>query len=249
MSASLSSVDESVWLVIPASGVGKRMAAECPKQYLKLHDKTILEHTISRFTQLPQLQGVLIVVSEADEYWPGLQATLKSTFPNILIISCFGGAERSDTVANGLRYLIQEQQIPPDSWVMVHDAARPCVRLGDIQSLLAIRDDSVVGGILATLVRDTMKRAEANTKQIKHTESRENLWHAQTPQLFRLAELRDALHQAELANAVITDEASAMEAVAKSVLLIEGSADNIKLTQPSDLGFINYLLTTKDFTE
>ena len=249
MSASLSSANEAVWLVIPASGVGKRMAAECPKQYLKLHDKTILEHTISRFARLPQLQGVLIVVSEADEYWPDLQATLKSTFPDTLIISCFGGAERSDTVANGLRYLIQEQQISADSWVMVHDAARPCVRLGDIQSLLAIRDDDIVGGILATPVRDTMKRSEANTKQITYTESRENLWHAQTPQLFRLAELHDALHQAELINAVITDEASAMEAVAKSVLLVEGSADNIKLTQPSDLGFIDYLLTTKDFTE
>lgn len=224
------------------------MAAECPKQYLRLQGKTILEHTLSRFTGLSSLQGILVVVSEADDYWPDLQATIRSGFPDLLILSCYGGAERSDTVANGLRYLLQEQKIEPDGWVMVHDAARPCVRLGDVNALLATRKTDITGAILAVPVRDTMKRSGADTQQISCTESRENLWHAQTPQLFRVAELQDALYQAKLAGAVITDEASAMEALNKPVLLVEGSTDNIKLTQPSDLGFIDYLLTTKDFT-
>lgn len=247
MSQSLFSGNEAVWLLIPASGVGKRMGAECPKQYLELHGKTILEHTITRFAALPQLQGILLVVSEADDYWPVLQATLRQRFPNILLLSCYGGAERSDSVVNGLHYLRQVQQISADSWVMVHDAARPCVRLKDIQSLLAIRNADVVGGILATPVRDTMKRSTVTGVQITHTESRDHLWHAQTPQLFRLAELHEALLQAQSKGALITDEASAMEATAKPVLLVEGAADNIKLTQPSDLGLIDYLLTTRDF--
>jgi 2-C-methyl-D-erythritol 4-phosphate cytidylyltransferase len=248
MSTSRSLADEPVWLVIPASGVGKRMAAECPKQYLRLQGKTILEHTLSRFTGLSSLQGILVVVSEADDYWPDLQATIRVDFPDLLILSCYGGAERSDTVANGLRYLLQEQKIQPNSWVMVHDAARPCVRLSDVNALLATRKADVTGAILAVPVRDTMKRSGVDTQQVLYTESRENLWHSQTPQLFRVAELQDALYQAELADSVITDEASAMEALNKPVLLVAGSTDNIKLTQPSDLGFIDYLLTTKDFT-
>lgn len=241
--------EKSVWVVIPASGVGSRMQSETPKQYLLVNGKSILEHTISRFTSLSEVAGVLIVVSESDAHWDKLASIYtqyQSEGPPVL--STIGGCERSESVVKGLSYLLDVKKINPQQWVMVHDAARPCVREIDILKLLSSRSGISEGGaILATPVRDTLKKASTNKKNtILTTQSREALWQAQTPQLFRLGNLHASLEKAKQARVSITDEASAVEYDNKPVLLIEGSSDNIKLTTPSDLRVVSFLLNDNE---
>lgn len=242
--------EQSVWVIIPASGVGSRMESEIPKQYLLVNDKSILEHTISRFAFLPEVAGVLVVVSQSDTLWNKLEASLFAQYKSegLLVLSTTGGRERSDTVERGLSYLLDVKKINLQQWVMVHDAARPCVRQEDILKLLSSRSTIAEGGaILATPVRDTLKQADTdNNNLILSTRSREALWQAQTPQLFRLGALQESLAKARQAGVSITDEASAMEYDKKSVLLIEGSSDNIKLTTPSDLRIIEFLLNDNE---
>jgi 2-C-methyl-D-erythritol 4-phosphate cytidylyltransferase len=236
---------ESVWVLIPAAGVGSRMNSETPKQYLKINGKTILEHTVSRFDSLPNLAGILIVVSEHDAYWNSLKNIFleQRKFQSIPIMFTFGGSERSGTVLKGLNFLLDTVRLNLSQWVMVHDAARPCVREKDLQSLLAARADSdSSGAILASPVCDTLKLSSKN-KTIITTQSREALWQAQTPQLFQLGVLEEALNQAIAAEVVITDEASAMEYGKKKVTLVEGSSDNIKLTTSADLAMVEFLLS------
>ena len=239
-----SSEDESVWVLIPAAGVGSRMNSNIPKQYLKVHGKTILEHTVSRFSSLPSLAGILIVVSETDLYWDSLASNFlkQSQSKGIPLLSTFGGSERSNTVLKGLSYLLNEEKLDSSQWVMVHDAARPCVREQDLLQLLASRERiDASGSILASPVRDTLKLSDQNNS-ILATQSREDLWQAQTPQLFQLGTLHKVLNQAIEDNVVITDEASAMEYAQKKVHLVEGSSDNIKLTTSADLLIIEFLL-------
>jgi len=239
---------QNVWVVIPASGVGSRMNANIPKQYLQVQGKTILEHSISRFTSLREVVGILVLVSEVDTYWPRIKDTLLAShqLQGLRLISSFGGIERPDTVFKGLSFLINEQKLNRDQWVMVHDAARPCLREIDIVKLLASRSNThIEGAILASPVNDTLKQVDNNNSTILTTRSREGLWQAQTPQLFKLGALYDALDRAKRAKVIVTDEASAMEYDNKSVQLIEGSPDNIKLTRPSDLHIIDYLLRSR----
>ena len=163
-----------------------------------------------------------------------------------------GGQERCESVMQGLDYLSMVERLKKDQWVMVHDAARPCLISKDIDALLALinqTDDSangaVIGGILATPVKDTMKRAKQGTNTILKTESRDDLWHALTPQLFRLGELYDALEQGLDAQANMTDEASALERLDKFPVLVEGSATNIKITHPGDVEIATDFLSSK----
>lgn len=240
--------NQSVWVVIPASGVGSRMQAGVPKQYLQVQGKTILEHTLSRFACLTDVAGILVLVSDSDTYWAEIQDSLVVTYQSetLQFATTTGGKERSDTVLMGLSFLLNCKQLSPGQWVMVHDAARPCVREEDILKLLDSRDNpNVEGAILATPVRDTLKRSNDDGETILITQPRESLWQAQTPQLFKLGALFDALDKARLAKMLVTDEASAMEYSNKTVQLIEGSSDNIKLTTPADLKIVDYLL--KDF--
>ena len=235
--------DSGVWVVIPASGIGSRMGSDIPKQYLTVHSKTVLEHTISRFLGGDSIAGILVVIGEGDPYWPDVEARLASgglTAPFLQITT--GGAERADTVVKGLTFLSSKLGLADDQWVMVHDAARPCVRDHDLLSLLNIRESGQAGGILASPAKDTMKRATSDNQLISHTESREQLWHALTPQLFRLGPLSRALKSAKQVDHPLTDEASAMEFAGVSVALVEGASDNIKLTTPSDLPLIAFLL-------
>jgi len=236
---------QSVWVVIPAAGIGKRMQNDIPKQYLKINNKTIIEHTLDCFISHPAIAGVIVVLNTDDFYWKKNKLNTKPS--QIPIYTVEGGSERSDSVMQGLDYLLMVERLSEDSWVMVHDAARPCLLKTDIDKLLAIRNESCVGGILASLVRDTMKRAiEKNivktNARISHTESRENLWHALTPQLFKLGELKNALEDCLEKGIAVTDEASAMEALGKQVELVEGSMSNLKITQPEDLVLAELLL-------
>jgi 2-C-methyl-D-erythritol 4-phosphate cytidylyltransferase len=222
-------------VVIPAAGIGQRMQADRPKQYLQLAGKTILEHTVGRLLQLPQLGQIWLALSAEDPYF---ETTSLSQIPQVTRVQ--GGAERANSVLNALN-LIDAEQFP---WVLVHDAARPLVQIADIENLLQQCLMQKCGGILATLVRDTMKRGDGATPhaQVEHTVSRQQLWHALTPQLFPTALLRDCLSQALAAGAAITDEASALEWAGHPVLLVSGRADNIKITQPEDLALARFYL-------
>lgn len=220
--------------VVPAAGVGSRMAADRPKQYLTIAGKTILEHSVERLLSLPEIQHVVIAVSKTDPYFPTLPL---ANDPRITVV--YGGAERVDSVFSGLAAINDD-----NAWVMVHDAARPCVRLDDLRQLMVAAKQSEYGAILATPVRDTMKRAKVNEQGnvIDHTVDREQLWHALTPQMFRAGQLREALTTALAQDAVITDEASALEFCGYSPVLVKGRADNLKVTQPEDLALAEFYL-------
>ena len=216
------------WAIIPAAGAGKRMLADRPKQYLSLGNKTVIEHTLDKILSMDEVTGVVLSISEADEYWPNLN--YKTNKP---ILIAQGGKERSDSVLNALMLLAKQINNADSIWVLVHDAARPCVRSADIQNLISkasVQDD---GGLLGYPVKDTMKRANKNA--VDKTVERENLWHALTPQMFPLTILKDALVSAVKNNQVITDDASAMELAGYSPLLIEAHEDNIKITRAFDL--------------
>lgn len=218
---------QSYWAVIPAAGVGKRMQADRPKQYLPLGNKTVIEHTLDRLLSMPAISGVVVAISEGDEYWPALN--YQSDKP---LLIAHGGKERSDSVLNALQ-LLQHQAGKQTVWALVHDAARPCVRTADIQRLIE-QASTEQGGLLALPVRDTMKRA-GPADAIDHTVEREGLWHALTPQMFRLDLLLAALLQAQQQHQAITDDASAMELAGYRPQLIEAHEDNIKITRAFDL--------------
>jgi len=230
-----------IWVVIPAAGIGKRMQADRPKQYLSLLGKTVLEHTLDCFLQHPKITGIILALHPDDPYWKAL-----SIQTNKPLYQVAGGKERSDSVLNALDYLATDLQCADNSWVMVHDAARPCLSRTDIDQLITslVNTNNSLGGILATPVKDTMKRASTD-KKITHTESRDNLYHALTPQMFRLQALRQAVQSAFEQHIAITDDASAMEQQGLAPQLIIGDANNIKITQPSDLALAEFFLSQR----
>lgn len=225
----------NIAVVIPAAGIGQRMQADRPKQYLQLAGKSILEHTVSRLAQVPQLGPMWLALSVDDPYF---EQTLLPKLPYINRVT--GGSERANSVLNALQAI--DAEVYP--WVLVHDAARPLVQVTDIQNLLQQCLTQQCGGILATQVRDTMKRGNAGLPLalVDHTVPRQQLWHALTPQFFPTILLRDALSQALAAGVAITDEASALEWAGQPVLLVPGRADNIKITQPEDLALARFYL-------
>ncbi|MEZ9246839.1 2-C-methyl-D-erythritol 4-phosphate cytidylyltransferase [Vibrio lentus] len=224
---------QSVIAVVPAAGVGSRMKADRPKQYLQIHGKTILEHTVEKLLSHPQVSKIVVAVSDDDPYYPELQLNLN---PQVIRVS--GGTERADSVLSALDYIAQQQL---SDWVMVHDAARPCIQLSDIDKLISGAMTHDVGAILAAPVRDTMKRGAQG--QIEHTVDRVDLWHALTPQMFRSKPLRKVLSEALQQGVSITDEASAFEWKGLSPALIAGRSDNFKITQPEDLALAEFYLS------
>lgn len=211
------------------------MGGHCPKQYLMLQGKTVLQHTLERLASLP-LAGIVICLAENDPYWEQLSLNLP-----VPLIRAIGGTERCHSVLNGLKTL-KSQAVATD-WVLVHDAARPCVRVADMQKLMDQLADHPVGGLLAIPVRDTMKRTKAGTTSVQETVNRTDLWHALTPQMFRLQPLMTALEMALARGAVVTDDAQAMEQQGLQPILVEGHADNIKITHPQDLQLAELFLT------
>ena len=220
--------------VIPAAGIGSRMGAEVPKQYLTVAGKTVIEQTLERLLRLPGLENIVVALGEGDPFWPGLVISNDTR-----LVTVKGGKERADSVLNGLYKL--RQLGSDDDWVLVHDAARPCVRLTEIELLIETCVNHRQGGILATPVHDTMKRSD-NHNRILETIPRENLWHACTPQLFRIGELTEAIEGALESGYPVTDEASAMERAGQQPLLVECSLANIKITRPDDLALAEFYL-------
>lgn len=228
----------SIWVIIPAAGIGSRMLSATPKQYLKLNDLTVIEHTISAFDSNPNISEIIVATSPDDEYWPTI--TIKPTKP---LHQIEGGAERCFSVLNALKFL--KNKAAASDWVLVHDAARPCLRDEDLNLLLSELIDDKVGGILAVPVRDTMKSSvvtENNQVLINKTLNRDELWHALTPQMFRYQVLYDAIESALNKKELVTDESSAIELAGYQPKLIEGHADNIKITRPEDLQLAAFFL-------
>jgi len=215
------------WCVVPAAGVGKRMGSAIPKQYLPINDSTVIQQTLEKLANIHQLESIVLCLSPGDEWWPSLAFQADT-----LVEIAHGGAERCDSVLNGLNHL--SEKAADDDWVLVHDVARPCVRIEDVQSLIKSASVHAVGGLLGMPVRDTMKRAN-DVGDVSETVCRENLWHALTPQMFRYGQLKKALLSAKEKNQLITDEASAIELLSMQPLLVEGHPDNIKITHPEDL--------------
>jgi 2-C-methyl-D-erythritol 4-phosphate cytidylyltransferase len=219
------------WAVIPAAGIGARMAADRPKQYLQLGGLTIIEHSLLCFLDHPRLKGLVVSLAVDDPYWPTLPCALDSRIQQVA-----GGKERADSVLNALLHL-HANGADDNDWVLVHDAARPNLTRADLDNLLAELADDPVGGLLAVPAKDTLKRADASGR-VTETVDRSLIWQAYTPQMFRLGALHRALADSLVSNVAITDEASAIEWAGQSPRLIEGRADNIKVTRPEDLEWL-----------
>ncbi len=221
--------------VIPAAGVGARMGATVPKQYLPLCGEPMLAQTLRRIAAVPQLCQIVVPLGPQDGYWPEIDPVLRERVERV-----DGGRERADSVLAGLKQLLATAE--PLDLVLVHDAARPCIRVGDIEKLIAaVQVDPARGGLLASPVRDTMKRGGEGDK-VYRTESRTDLWHALTPQLFQLQPLHDAIESALRAELALTDESSAIELAGLQPQLVEGGSDNIKVTREGDLALAAFLL-------
>ncbi|MEO5811405.1 MAG: 2-C-methyl-D-erythritol 4-phosphate cytidylyltransferase [Rhodanobacter sp.] len=223
----------ALWCVVPAAGRGTRVGGQVPKQYLPLAGQPLLWHTLQRLAAHPQIAGLLVVLGATDEHWPGW-----ITCADKPVVTVIGGAERCDSVLAGLEAL--PDSVRAKDFVLVHDAARPCVRAADITRLinLATHGD---GGLLGAPLRDTLKRANAHDCSVL-TEPRELRWRAFTPQLFRRGQLVAALRAAAREGVVVSDEAMAMERAGFTPLLVEGAEDNLKVTTPADFVLAEFLL-------
>jgi len=223
------------WAVVPAAGIGIRMGGEIPKQYLPLLGRPVIAHTLARLCNHPRISGVVVALATDDRWWPEIRTQL--TRPPLVAA---GGDERCDSVLSSLDALTEHASM--DDWVLVHDAVRPCLRDEDMDRLMNALWSDEVGGLLAMPVKDTMKRA-AGDGRISETVSRESLWYAQTPQMFRLGALRDAIRKSVDAGRKVTDEAQAMELTGARPRLLQGYEGNIKITQPEDLKLAEVFLT------
>lgn len=232
------SVAPQIVALLPAAGIGSRMNAGCPKQYLQVAGKTIIEHTIDALLLNNQVERVVVALSAEDQYFQQLEVAKDPRVTTVI-----GGKERADSVLAGLDYLASLPNLL-DCWVLVHDAARPCLNQQDLHNIIQLAtQQNCCGGILAAPVRDTMKRSVKTSTLIDHTVEREALWHALTPQFFPLELLRNCLTKALKENAVITDEASALEYCGYQPALVAGRADNVKVTRPEDLTLAEFYLS------
>ena len=224
-----------IWAIVPAAGRGTRLGSEVPKQYLEVAGQPLIAHALQALLAHPAVHGAVVALAEDDARWPGW--TQVGDKP---VRTCVGGRERADSVLAGLAALPDE--VRADEFVLVHDAARPNLRLADLDRLLDLGRNDPVGAILAAPVRDTLKRA-GDDGGIDATEPRERLWRALTPQLFRRLQLTRALEAARDAAIAVTDESMAMERQGHRPLLVEGSEDNLKVTTSADLALVEFLIT------
>lgn len=226
-------MSQRIWVIIPAAGIGSRMGTVVPKQYLRLAGRSVLEHSLSHFINRPDISGVVIALAAEDAYWPAINFEGKNVISPVV-----GGLDRSLSVRNALRFISTKAQL--NDWVLVHDAARPCLRKEDLDNLLTTLIHDPLGGILGIPVSDTLKFVAGEV--IDRTVDREGLWLAQTPQMFRLGALTDALDRAHSDGHQVTDEASAMEYAGYNPRIVRGHADNLKITHADDLALAEMFL-------
>lgn len=223
---------DALWCVVPAAGRGTRVGGDVPKQYLPLAGTPLLMHTLERLAAHPRIRGIVVVLAADDAFW-GRRESLNGK----PLVRTIGGAERADSVLAGLHAL---QDSADDAFVLVHDAARPCIRHDDISRLIEL-GAAAGGALLAAPLRDTLKRADRGARSIA-TEPRESRWRALTPQMFRRGELIAALEAARTDGVNVTDEAMAMERCGHLPLLVEGAESNIKVTTPADFALAEFLI-------
>ena len=223
-----------IWAIVPAAGRGSRYGGAVHKQYLDIAGVPLIAYSLRAVLANPSVGGAMVVLAEDDTSWPGW-----TEIDGKPVRTCIGGSERADSVLAGLAALPDD--VRPDDFVLVHDAARPHLRASDLERLLDLGRGDPVGAILAAPVRDTLKRSGGDGG-IDGTEPRERLWRALTPQLFRRLQLARALEAARDAGIAVTDESMAMERQGHRPLLVEGSEDNLKVTTPADLPLAEFLL-------
>lgn len=223
-----------VWAIIPASGIGQRMQAELPKQYLKLTEKTIIENTLDRLLSHDSIAGAVVVLSADDRHWANLNYK-----PSKPLIFTTGGAQRQHSVYNGLEAL--GSHIQQDCYALVHDAVRPFVSHENISTLIDVAKQYDEGALLAIPVADTLKQQDEKGN-VDQTISRFGLWRAFTPQIFKSSLLKRALEFVIENEIEVTDDASAIEALGLSPRLVNSSAENIKITNPEDLLLANHIM-------
>ncbi|MBS1228064.1 MAG: 2-C-methyl-D-erythritol 4-phosphate cytidylyltransferase [Proteobacteria bacterium] len=224
------------YAIVPAAGSGARFGSEVPKQYLELGGKPLIYHAIKALCDCSRIDAVWVVLSPEDGWWQAYDWT--SLGAKLGALFC-GGACRSDTVVNGLAAIADV--VADDDWVLVHDAARPCLSQQMLAALFDQLADDPVGGILAVPVADTLKRADGQQRVVA-TESRDGLWQAQTPQMFRYRLLREALAGKQ----ALTDEAGAIEASGFQPRLVRADASNLKVTFPADLRLAEFILQGRE---
>jgi 2-C-methyl-D-erythritol 4-phosphate cytidylyltransferase len=219
----------SYYALVPAAGSGSRMGGITPKQYLPLAGKPLIWHALATLCAVPEIVRVFVVLSPGDEWWP--EDEMVGLGFKLTVLRC-GGETRAQSVTNGLRAMAAELPSVGDAWVLVHDAARPCLTVSQVQRLMTVVGEDNAGGILAIPVADTLKRSfESDGTRIASTVPRDGLWQAQTPQMFRHQVLLDALDFAPQ----VTDEASAIESLGLHPRLVEADSSNLKVTYPRDL--------------
>ncbi len=227
-------MSESVWAVVPAAGIGSRFsstAAKTPKQYLRIGEKTVLEHSLAVLCAHPKIAGVMLALDANDVHWQKL-----SELNGKPICVCAGGQTRAESVMSALEMLLQ-MGVSAKTLVAVHDAARPCLHMNDLDAVLSAASTDAVGALLAMPLRDTVKRSDANLRVLQ-TLDRSEIWAAQTPQVFRLGPLANAIAQFPSA----TDEGQAMEQSGLTPKLVAGRASNIKITVADDLALAAFYL-------
>jgi 2-C-methyl-D-erythritol 4-phosphate cytidylyltransferase len=240
------------WLVMPAAGVGRRFGTSKPKQYAPLQGRTVIEWALAPFFADPSCAAVVVALAADDPYWGEVAerlARLPGRKPELIYAE--GGTERSHTVRKGLAAL--GARAASDDWVLVHDAARPCLAPKDLQHLLEHLGNHRIGGLLASPAADTLKRAggdpaagASGSPEVQQTVDRARLWRALTPQMFRYGMLCDALDRALATTRLPTDEAQALEWVGERPVLVQGSAANIKITSADDLVVAAALLNARE---
>lgn len=232
----------AIWAVVPAAGRGLRMGVDCPKQYLPLVGAPVLSWSLRPLLAEPRIRAVVLVVA-SDEL--RVAALPEAGNPKLRVV--IGGAERQDSVRAGLAALAG--QAAEHDWVLVHDAARPCLHPDDLGRLLTCTGDAAFpGGLLAAPVADTLKRTGGDGR-VAQTICRDGLWRALTPQMFRWGPLLAAMAAAERDGARVTDEAQAMERLGHAVALVPGRSDNLKITHPEDLVLAQAVLAARGATD
>lgn len=229
--------DLKVWTIVPAAGIGRRFGSVRPKQYVHLCGEPLLAHVLRRLLSEPRVDAVVVALAVDDSHWEQL-LPLPSHKP---IWTTTGGAHRGASVLAGLQTLA-EKGANDNDWVLVHDAARPCLCAEDLRNLIDSLYDDQVGGLLATPLVDTLKRSQSS-QRVEATVPRTGLWRALTPQMFHFGPLRSALLQAEADGIQVTDESMAMELAGLQPRLICGSGDNIKVTGPDDLALAEGIIS------
>jgi 2-C-methyl-D-erythritol 4-phosphate cytidylyltransferase len=228
----------TIWAVLPAAGIGRRMGSSIPKQYLSIDGAPLILHSLRRLSAVKKIEKIVVVIHPEDSRWAELEKSIKEEFGN-RIITVMGGGERYQSVLNGLTALTEFAG--KDDWVLVHDAVRPCVRTSDIENLIQKVSLHSIGGLLGSPVDNTLKRVDKKLTVIE-TVDRESYWNALTPQMFRFAQLKESIQTVVVSGEQVTDEAAAMEVAGFKPIMIAGQKDNIKITVEADLVLASQIL-------